>query len=463
MTLRGKKVVLAGRFKAHSLRQFALLLKNKGAKVTSRVTTRTDYVAVGHSAGSKEATARTLGRPIINEAQLMALLNGEEISLEDTPPPKDPSQAANTSLQDLRELLHAEPSAEGWFKLCAVLDKTDDAFMEMAIDYIAAGSRAWGGPLPSFTHFPERTPGTPSKWEEQHYHHYLFSGDEPGLEKRVMPLKWQKQLIRREWSPKFNTIRALGFHNVKVNTTLARNILHCPHLQNLEALYLGGRPLTPRFARDLALTDNLPALTHLDLNNVRFAGDGVVELLGQNSLDRLEHLSLGRMELTGHHIVALPANLRALNIYRNRLGRTLDQVVAALPPSLEALDLSLNDINSSSLRRALRDGAMGHLKHLSLAGNPLTRYGIKVLADSPWLDQLEILDLRFTDLTRAGAEYLANAPHFKSLKRLLVHESDSRWPGNEAPRIYSDVAKALLNSPHLSDEVKAGIPSTHTP
>jgi DNA ligase (NAD+) len=47
---------------------------SRGGKAAGSVSKSTDYVVVGDNAGSKEERARELGRPILNEAAFVRLL-----------------------------------------------------------------------------------------------------------------------------------------------------------------------------------------------------------------------------------------------------------------------------------------------------------------------------------------------------------------------------------------------------
>jgi DNA ligase (NAD+) len=75
--LDGKTIVLTGTLLAMTREAASEGLAALGAKVSGSVSKRTSYVVAGAEAGSKLAKARELGVPVLDEAGLQRLLNGE--------------------------------------------------------------------------------------------------------------------------------------------------------------------------------------------------------------------------------------------------------------------------------------------------------------------------------------------------------------------------------------------------
>lgn len=78
--LTGKNFVLTGSLSELSREQATTLLQGLGAKVTSSVTKKTDYVIVGQNAGSKLTHAQELGLTILTEKKFLSLLKKANLS-----------------------------------------------------------------------------------------------------------------------------------------------------------------------------------------------------------------------------------------------------------------------------------------------------------------------------------------------------------------------------------------------
>src|SRR5699024_5678993 len=75
LTLEGVTVVVTGSLERWSRDSAKEAILERGGKASGSVSKKTDWVVVGENAGSKEAKARDLGRPILTEDQFEELLS----------------------------------------------------------------------------------------------------------------------------------------------------------------------------------------------------------------------------------------------------------------------------------------------------------------------------------------------------------------------------------------------------
>ena len=73
----GKTFVLTGTFPTLSREEATARIEAAGGKVSGSVSAKTSFVAAGADAGSKLTKARELGIPVLDEAALIAMLNGD--------------------------------------------------------------------------------------------------------------------------------------------------------------------------------------------------------------------------------------------------------------------------------------------------------------------------------------------------------------------------------------------------
>jgi DNA ligase (NAD+) len=74
--LTGKTLVVTGTLAGFSRQEAEQAIRKAGGRASSSVSKKTDYVVAGEEAGSKLATAKKLGVPVIDEAELRRLLTG---------------------------------------------------------------------------------------------------------------------------------------------------------------------------------------------------------------------------------------------------------------------------------------------------------------------------------------------------------------------------------------------------
>jgi DNA ligase (NAD+) len=76
LPLSGKTLVLTGTLPTLGREDAKEMIESLGGKVAGSVSKKTDWVVAGAEAGSKLAKAESLGVPVIDEAALLAMLDG---------------------------------------------------------------------------------------------------------------------------------------------------------------------------------------------------------------------------------------------------------------------------------------------------------------------------------------------------------------------------------------------------
>ena len=74
-TLAGKTFVVTGTLSSLSRDEAEKLITDNGGKAASSVSKKTSYVLAGEKAGSKLEKAKTLGIPVIDEAEFLNMIN----------------------------------------------------------------------------------------------------------------------------------------------------------------------------------------------------------------------------------------------------------------------------------------------------------------------------------------------------------------------------------------------------
>ena len=207
-----------------------------------------------------------------------------------------------------------------------------------------------------------------------------------------------------------------------------------------------------------AVLDAMPRhATMLDVRDDRLGAEGA-RLIAEAGLHRLERLQLYKNDLGDaglRHLCgegALPA-LRYLTVSYNGLSSAAGRILARSPlarqletlkvkynnlfaagaaalaagdwPRLEWLDIGANEIGDDGFVAIVAsEGRMGRLRALRLEGNnhnPLvTDVGLKALATSPDLPELERLNIARNHVTHEGMDALLRSPERRSLRILDI-------------------------------------------
>lgn len=158
------------------------------------------------------------------------------------------------------------------------------------------------------------------------------------------------------------------------------------------------------FCKAFCHDSSLNSLTHLDLSDNFLGGMGLPTLLNSPLINSLTHLDLSSNSLgrEGVDIIAQSSSLRFLT----------------------ELSLAGNGLDDVAVGRLAASKSHGRLKEINLSYNKITSEGIELMAQSPWLENLQRLYLSNGGpderLGPRGAAILANAPWFQNLTELVL-------------------------------------------
>jgi uncharacterized protein (TIGR02996 family) len=205
-----------------------------------------------------------------------------------------------------------------------------------------------------------------------------------------------------------------------------------PQLSSLTTLDLSMNGLKAKDFLPLAQSPHLANLTTLDLGFNILHEEGAQMIASAPSLRRLTLLILRDNLIGDGGVTALAAspnlqNLRWLNLAVNFLHHAASIRVLARSPHLKhliMLDLGNSRLGPDSAQALAHESQLGRLEQLYLDSNQLGDEGAAVLAASPTLGRLKLFNLRDNGLGPAGAEALAGSRSLGRLRNLDVRENN---------------------------------------
>lgn len=198
-----------------------------------------------------------------------------------------------------------------------------------------------------------------------------------------------------------------------------------PHARNLSRLHWSYAGATADGVRQLCESGTVPHLSDLALDSSKIGDEGLAHITGSPIAGRLKALSLSSCGLGPDGVRAMAAS-RFAALEKLSLGYDAysqpekgDAMVAALTtgtfPRLRYLRLfSLGLTNAAAFALAAWPGAMT-LRHLQLHGDVTLRVeGVRAMAASPYLRDLEVIDLfpwavQRDEMTRILTDWLGSA------------------------------------------------------
>jgi len=264
-------------------------------------------------------------------------------------------------------------------------------------------------------------------------------------------------------SPFLGRLTALTVFAQHAGEALARGIARCPHLAGLQSLNLGRNRLEDDAASHLAGSPHLANLVELDLSENELSesggravaasltlgnvkrlelrhnplGPGGAEALGGSErLTALEYLGLGGAGLGVPRLHALHRasdllRIPALDLTGNQLGPNGLKAILNRPAGAEVrlrdLDLSHNELGEAGARVLAECRALKDVQVLRLAGCGITDDAARLLAHSPLMNKLIVLDLANNPVNDPGLRGFLDSQHLRSLRKLTVPLGISPW------------------------------------
>jgi uncharacterized protein (TIGR02996 family) len=225
----------------------------------------------------------------------------------------------------------------------------------------------------------------------------------------------------------------------------------------LRELDLSGTPLGAIGLEDVLRQESLSELRALELNRCGSAMANIRALAASRFWTQAEELRLHNSTIPDHWLDPMfesagPPGLRVLDVSLNNVSDTGVRRLCDAPwaGSLTWLGLSANNLTDEALRLIAGSGRFARLRTLHLDGytilhdpaephQQITDAGVRALAESTTLACLRTLVLNQTDVTAAGVEQLLSAPGF-ALTGL----------GLGGGVAVEDVVRVLAASPRLS-------------
>jgi len=308
VSLIGKNVVLAGRFRLGRREVVAAHLERAGAVVQGALDNDTDLLIAGARPGDVEEEARNLRVAVWDERDLLAALaRGDGIS---------------TLLEALREVLQERPSSAGWQHLVRVLDRwEDDGDLSVGMDYVGMD------------------------YAEDH----LVAWSD---ELRLAPRHWLRSVLAGRHEPRLRLVRTITIrrNDLEEPSGIVR-LAACAELAELTHLRASFCHITSEGAAAIAGSPWLSALRELDLVYNRIGPDGAVAIARSTTLTRLERLLLDGNPIGQEGLEAL-ANAPALPLVATQTWRTqwarVQDAQHALMRHVEVLEDDASEVEAAT-------------------------------------------------------------------------------------------------------------------
>jgi hypothetical protein len=359
ITIEGTRICLSGSFRHHTHTLMARRIEAAGGLVASSLSGNTDLLAHGDGYNAKLADARTRGVPIIDAAQLEALIAGEAIEVADLDAAGEVD--LGDALGEARAILDGAITSQTWSDVVSLVDACDPERLPALVDFLEPQIDRWQVPR----HARWR-PDTSLASLEDAPDTWLRTMPYGTL--RVAPFRWVVEMNTRRYSPKHRLARAVSTAGMKMSAAALKRILSNPHLTNLRTLELRGCSVGPKIWALLRTSPATRQLEHLGVSLGPRSGEGID---GEHHLDALRSLALrdasgvGAGEYLDLFTSSWASGVRELVLCRNTHADALTALGdASVLPELERV--VLDGIYQQSLSRVLGRIAFGRVEEATV-------------------------------------------------------------------------------------------------
>jgi hypothetical protein len=336
-TIEGKTFCITGTLHHYTRAQAEAAIREAGGKISKSVGKKTDFLVCGTAASRKLEKARSLGIPVIEEADLESFLAGDSVDVDE-----EIVVSGDASVRDLigeaRAALDGTHGSDAWSTLVDLVDACAPEQLPALVDFIEPQIARWEvSPhaqwRPGDAH--KSCVGAPREW---------FDGAPRG-ELRVAPFRWLVEMNTGNFSPKHRLVHAVHLTGMKMNGTQICKLLGNPELTNLRVLDVDDSTLSKTFFKKLRALPSTAGLERLRLSRIDPKHASGAD--GDHHLDAFTHLCIhvgyhtdesATAELLGYPMFEGVTRLTVENYWPDKILKLLADT-SPLLPNLRRVDL----------------------------------------------------------------------------------------------------------------------------
>ena len=261
--LEGKVFVFTGKLTKMTRHEAQSLIASKGARIGKSVGTKTDYVIVGERPSGKYIKAKNMGIPILSEDDFKALMEGDEVEVEDIGAAGD--RSIDELLGELRSVMDGAPSAPMWEAIVRLVDECREEDVATLTNYVNGYIQRWSEESMKGQKGAAFDAGFDGKRiQGSWWYRSKLKGAGVNGELRVAPEAWVGQMTQGAESAKFELVRALDFHASEANMTSLKKVVEHPNLTHLQTIvFPEHRAPTKTLVKTLCTHKNCESLAHI--------------------------------------------------------------------------------------------------------------------------------------------------------------------------------------------------------